>query len=310
MMSYHEGKQSDRTLSMLINPLCSKSFLDDYWMKRPLHMDRADSEYNSGLFTWSALNTILELHNPLPPRLTLSHKGRQIAASQYIRQTSGWRKTLIDVTSVESLLSAGATLIVNGIDELHRPLREALEDLESTLRFPIHANLYAAWAIDEAFPMHWDEQETFIVQVAGRKHWTVHAPTAIAPNRSMMPPPPPPHGSPDLDVQLQAGQRLYLPKGWWHRVVPMAEPTLHLTITCEAPTGVDLLKWAINRLAGSESARLPIPQEQSEDYLKLLQRGVVEELSQPDVILAFWQQSASATKPRLPFRLPLFTATK
>lgn len=289
---------------MLVNPICPQSFLEEYWLKRPLYLGRVEGEHNSSLFSWTALNELLTIHQPLPPRLVLKHKGRQIAASQYIRQASGWQKTRIDVSSVESLLGAGATLIVNGVDELYTPLREALADLERTFMFPIHANLYAAWALDEAFPMHWDEQETFIVQIAGSKHWTIHSPTAVAPDRKMHPPPPMPSGSPEFDLEMKAGQSLYLPKGWWHRVTPMAESTLHLTITCETPTGINLLHWVADRMANVETARLTIPYERYEDHLRLLQQAVIDELSRPETIRAYWEHSAATTKALEQFRFP------
>ena len=303
-MPTEQRQHQHSALRALIDPVSPDGFIQTYWLMQPLFSNRSENGYFSNIFGWDVLNSLLKLQQPMPPRFRLVHKGQEIAASQYLRPTSGWRKALLHVASVESLLRAGSTLIINGVDELHTPLREALEDMEKTFLFPIHANLYAAWDLDEAFPMHWDEQETFIVQVEGRKHWTIHRPTAVSPKRGMLPPPPTPTGSPDLELTLEAGQSLYLPKGWWHRVTPVAEPSLHLTITCEAPSGADFLKWVVGRLIATGSPRFPVPREYDEDFLRDLRSSLSEELSRPDVIRAFWEKSEDSLLPAAPFRFP------
>src|SRR5437764_302107 len=42
---------------------------------------------------------------------------------------------------------------------------------------------------------------------------------------------------------LEDGDLLYIPRGWRHMVVPLAEPTLHLSFDWRNPTGHDFLRW-------------------------------------------------------------------
>jgi hypothetical protein len=58
---------------------------------------------------------------------------------------------------------------------------------------------------------------------------------------------------------MKQGDMLYLPRGWWHTVLPVDEPTLHLTVTIVPPSGGDLLGWLSSRLKSSPVVRQNIP---------------------------------------------------
>ena len=54
---------------------------------------------------------------------------------------------------------------------------------------------------------------------------------------------------PDIHVLLlEAGDLLYIPRGWWHVAMPLDEPTLHLTVGVNNLTGADFLRWFADRL--------------------------------------------------------------
>ena len=53
--------------------------------------------------------------------------------------------------------------------------------------------------------------------------------------------------TPVLDCVLEAGDLLYVPRGWWHHVLPEEGPSLHLSIGTYAPTVHDYLSWACAR---------------------------------------------------------------
>lgn len=48
---------------------------------------------------------------------------------------------------------------------------------------------------------------------------------------------------PDMGVVLEAGDVLYIPRGWWHNPAPMGCETFHLAIGTFAPTGYDYMQW-------------------------------------------------------------------
>jgi hypothetical protein len=62
---------------------------------------------------------------------------------------------------------------------------------------------------------------------------------------------------------LEDGDLLYIPRGWWHVALPLAEPTLHLTVGIHNRTGLDLLRWLAERMRASETFRRDLPRMSS-----------------------------------------------
>ena len=71
-------------------------------------------------------------------------------------------------------LRQGASLVLDGIDRIHPPIRAAADDLMRLVHERVQVNLYLIWGDSHGFNTHWDDHDTFIVQVAGTKHWQVH----------------------------------------------------------------------------------------------------------------------------------------
>jgi hypothetical protein len=68
-----------------------------------------------------------------------------------------------------------------------------------------------------------------------------------------------PTHAPLWEETLVDGDFLYIPRGCWHVALPLAEPTLHLTVGIHNRTGVDLLHWLADRMRSSETFRRDLP---------------------------------------------------
>jgi len=90
-----------------------------------------------------------------------------------------------------------------------------------------------------AFPPHPDAQDVFILQIAGKKHWRVYQPPVLLPYKDEMRGKPNTSalsyeelGAPLLDMLLEPGDLLYMPRGYPHEAwPPKGEMSLHLTLT-------------------------------------------------------------------------------
>ena len=51
---------------------------------------------------------------------------------------------------------------------------------------------------------------------------------------------------PSADYVLREGDVLYIPRGWWHNVIPLNVDTLHLSVGTYGPTLTDYLLWALS----------------------------------------------------------------
>jgi ribosomal protein L16 Arg81 hydroxylase len=180
--------------------------------------------------------------------------GKEIASERYLN--GHW----VDSGRLASELSNGATLIFNNCEEVHRPLRDLCVHLERLFHHRVIVNLYAGWRRDHGFNVHWDTQDTLILQVAGRKRWKVWAPARPYPFRDdVVDAALPPTSEPIWDGTLEQGGILSIPRGWWHVAYPLDEPSLHLTVTIQNHNGIDLLHWLAERMKSSDTARMELP---------------------------------------------------
>jgi hypothetical protein len=104
---------------------------------------------------------------------------------------------------------------------------------------------------------------------------------------------------------------LYIPRGWWHVAAPLDEPTLHLTVGVNNPTGVDFLSWFVDRLRASEVVRRDVPHlagPQAEAAFAEQLRGAFLAEWRPDLIGQYIADRDARSRPRPQFALP-WTAT-
>ncbi|MGW7291735.1 JmjC domain-containing protein [Streptomyces xiamenensis] len=143
-------------------------------------------------------------------------------------------------------LRGGATLALGSIDKAHAPIRRLRRRLERDLGTVVATNLYASWGTTHGFKIHWDDHDVIALQVHGRKRWGLHEPTLSWPVKELATAPPQP-AAPTREVITEAGSALYLPRGWWHDVAALNEPSIHLTFAILRPRGDDFLHWTVKR---------------------------------------------------------------
>jgi hypothetical protein len=255
------GEVVQNSLSRLLEPHAAEEFLASSWGQTYKHIRGRRGRF-AHLLPWERLNDILRQHRLDFPRLRLMRDGKSLPVNSYLRHTSGARtKTPIprlQPVKFTTELRAGATLVLDAVDELHEPLEELAAGLEYFFRERIQINSYAGWHTSRGFDLHWDDHDVFILQVVGRKHWSIYGETRPDP-LSGDTDNPKPTGAPVWEATLEDGDFLYIPRGWWHVAQPLDEPTLHLTVGIHKRTGVDLLEWLARRLRASELFRQDLP---------------------------------------------------
>ncbi|MFE3866229.1 JmjC domain-containing protein [Streptomyces goshikiensis] len=104
-------------------------------------------------------------------------------------------------------LAESASLVINGIGQIHPPVREAAAGLERFFRTPVQVNAYASWTAEEGFGTHWDDHDVVVLQLEGSKRWKVYGPTRQTPAWRDAATPEPPTGDPIADIMLKPGGR-------------------------------------------------------------------------------------------------------
>lgn len=265
------------------------------------------------VFGWANLNEILSSTRLTPPRLRFAHQdlsGDEL--NSFYTETSARRGISIphiDEDAVNNLLTRGATLVLDAVDEYDPNLREIVRSFARTFFSIPQVNLYACFGADPGFGVHWDDHDVFIFQLDGRKHWKIFPPTRASPCYKDVESPPALSADqePYLDKLIEPGEILYVPRGHWHDVLGINEPTLHLTLGITHPTATDLLVWLSEDLKTHSEIRrdLPLFDKQAQDEIARTIIGILSEQFDEDIICKYLDYRASMLRPKLELSLPV-----
>ena len=166
-----------------------------------------------------------------------AREGQPVSVETYLSDQQNKRKNgkpipRLNTTALTRELRNGATIVLDAVDELHRPIRRLAESLERVFRVKVQVNAYAGWRTSHGFDLHWDDHDVFVLQVAGRKQWKVYGMTRKYPMARDVEPAVDPPSEVLWEGLLRSGDLLYIPRGWWHVATPLDEPTLHLQSEC------------------------------------------------------------------------------
>ena len=164
---------------------------------------------------------------------------------------------------VRERYAAGATLVLNALHRLHPPLVRFCGELAAELGHQVQCNAYATpGGGAQGFAFHHDTHDVLVLQVSGTKRWRVHEPVLPLP----LPSQPkagddlvPPGAEPLLDVELEPGDALYLPRGFVHAAVTTDQPSLHLTVGLLSTTWYDVLTDLVPLAADDLAFRDALP---------------------------------------------------
>lgn len=195
------------------------------------------AELDQTLFSWDPSDNLLKV---IKGGESLTHK--VIESFQDIGRT----RTRLVKDLLYAELTDGATLLLSRLDLKNQTINELTFSLGQFYGERAISNGYVSFGKERAFNKHWDTHDVFAVQVSGRKHWKVFEPTFKDPlvhqkSKSFIKDCP---QTPVFERTLEAGDILYIPKGWWHEVVPVdGEPTFHIAVGIHASRVRDYLSW-------------------------------------------------------------------
>jgi hypothetical protein len=227
-----------------VEPIGAETFLAEYWERKPLVVPRAEAGRFDDLLSEQdverlALETALRA-----PGFRLVKAGAR--PSGYTVDLP-WRPDgfngVADARRVADEFDGGSTIVLQGLHYSWLPLARYCRLLEAYLGHPAQANAYYTPRGSQGLPVHHDTHEVFSLQVAGRKRWLVYEPVLELPLKHQRYGPA--MGEPGevvLDVTLEAGDTLYLPRGWMHQALTSDTDSLHVTVGVSVRTWVDALK--------------------------------------------------------------------
>jgi bifunctional lysine-specific demethylase and histidyl-hydroxylase MINA len=240
-------------LALTLDPVSQASFFDEHWERRPLVIPRKESGRFAGLLSLAEVERLVCETGLRIPAFRLVKDGLPLPPSDYTEDIP-WRPgSFSQIASVECLaaeFAAGATLVLQALHLWRPEVALYCRGLEMRLGFPVQANAYLTPAAAQGFAVHHDTHNVFVLQVAGRKRWRLYEPRLELPLKDQ-------RWSQDLgevgppidDFTLEAGDTLYVPRGWPHEAETSHEEALHLTIGLHPPTRMEALRAALESCA-------------------------------------------------------------
>ena len=240
-------------------------------------MPRAEPGRYDDLLSFEDLERLLCSGGLRHPAFRLVKAGERLDLRDYATDIP-WRPVpftgTIDVPSALTAFASGATVVLQALHHTHPPLAAFCRLLEVELEQPVQANAYFTPRGSQGLPVHHDTHDVFCLQVAGRKRWLVYEPALELPlrNQRYRPERGGP-GEPVLDLVLEPGDMLYMPRGWLHEALTSDEDSLHLTIGVTVYTWLDALRAALEACADELEVRRSVPDDgvPTADLLRVLE---------------------------------------
>jgi hypothetical protein len=240
----------EAALALALEPVGEREFLEAHWGRRPLVVPRAEPGRFDGVLSAADVERLVCASGLRVPAFRLVRDGSQVPLSGYTEDIP-WSPGVLSGTARPDRVAAefadGATIVVQAL-QVHWPAAAVLcRGLEARLGCPVQANAYYTPARAQGFAVHHDTHDVLVLQVAGSKRWRLYSPVVALPlkNQKWSPELGAEVGEPIEDFLLEAGDTLYLPRGWPHEAFTSDGESLHITIGLHPPSRLDALRAAL-----------------------------------------------------------------
>jgi bifunctional lysine-specific demethylase and histidyl-hydroxylase NO66 len=275
------------SLDWLLRPLTVDVFLDEIWGKSHYHVSRSSPDYFVNLLEHA--ETVDALLAVFRPHLSLVSLVREAERKdQYVYRLAGGG---FDVAAIGQDFADGYTIVLENVQRYVRPIASMAHSIDVELNFATQVNAYFTPPQSQGFVAHFDDHDALIVQLQGSKIWHLYEGIDVAPHdmwrheslaADRLPTP--------IDVRLETGDVLYVPRGRVHAAESTSELSVHLTVGLHAPTLFVLATRMLNALNDSDDhvhAQLPprfLSDPQVRAGLGAFAHRIAEALEQPDAM--------------------------
>ncbi len=276
MNNHHGGgvpgpRPGHSALSRLIT-IDPATFADTYWGEQPLYTaaDQLNEDF-ADLLSSAAVDELVSMRGLRTPFLRVAKDGSTLP-NQAFSAPGGAGAAINDQVSddkLTQLFADGATMVLQALHRSWPPVINFSQDLAAELGHPVQVNAYITPPQNKGFSDHYDVHDVFLLQVEGEKRWVIHQPVHPSPLRDQ------PWTNrtaaveaaaktePLLDIVLQPGDCLYLPRGYLHAATALGGVSIHLTIGIHTwnrhGLAAQLSAMAVQRLAADPELRASLP---------------------------------------------------
>ncbi|MFI6686641.1 JmjC domain-containing protein [Streptomyces sp. NPDC050485] len=223
------------------------------------------------LLTTADLDAIIARGGARTPGFTVAKRSKPAPNTEYtlVRYTQEADiRELADPLGVAEYLQSGYSLKLGNLQHFDERLGRFTERLGYELGSPIKAFAFFTPPGNQALGQHYDQASNFLCQCEGKKLWRLYRPVMTNPlerhawswanlteeDRSRLN-----DGPPDIEVLLEEGDVLWMPRGWIHAGVTESDRSLHVSLRVETSTESWMAQSAVDWLADRRGLRLDLP---------------------------------------------------
>ncbi|VAW45679.1 FIG002776: hypothetical protein [hydrothermal vent metagenome] len=206
-----------------------KSFLTDFWQKKPLVLRNALPHFESHLSAEALAG--LSLEEEIESRIVIQHekKSYQLFKGPFTSQT------------YEKLPDTNWTLLIQGVDRLIPEVTELLNEFDFLPRWRID-DIMISYAVKGGnVGPHFDHYDVFLLQAAGQRNWKLTSQNCTIDNaiqgidlRLME------TFNVEEDFTFKAGDILYIPPKWGHHGIALDDECITYSIGYRSYKGQEL----------------------------------------------------------------------
>jgi bifunctional lysine-specific demethylase and histidyl-hydroxylase MINA len=303
----------------IMAPLGVERFLAEYEGKKPLHLKGSPDKF-AEVMTFAKLADILSqatIWSQSSLQLVLDKK--PIPAASYCATAAGRDGGQVmrpDPDKVQEYLRRGATLIANDIDHLNRGMTAFAHAMEQALGGMVQGNLYLSSRRRQGFAAHFDTHDVYAVHVEGTKTWHVYEGRAVDPiAHAMFKSYGQEHhdkakGELLMDVHMEPGDLLYLPRGQYHDAIADEGGAVHIAFGITYPIGLDIVTMLFERMMYEPIFRANLPRLDGAGdraltkRLRVLADGIADALADPKTVEQIKVMQRGFHYPRHAYELP------
>lgn len=195
------------------------------------------------------------------PCVRLFRDGEQLSTSRlgrFAERGGATRERLTVGSAVLGEVADGATLVVEELQTYCPQVAEFAAAVTEQCGYSTYCAAFITPADSRGVAPHYDTASVFIRQLDGSKRWVIARPAQRWPVREWSAKSPV-DTEVVLDVELRAGQCLYVPRGFVHSGTATGQASAHLSIGLVPPTWANLLRRLTELALADESFREALP---------------------------------------------------
>ncbi len=213
-----------------ISPLDTEVFYREYWEQKEAFIGSSDNARFQHYFKPTDFESVLT-------NRTLQWGQIQLANHNPAESWENLTNLPISYSTLKKAINQGDSIIINNLQSFWVPLARLCRSLERIFDFTVNANLYVTPPKSQGLSPHFDEQDVFVMQIAGEKTWNIYNNDYQLPLDINLEWLQQDHNHIKSRYALKPGDLLYIPRGVPHDAFSHDSTSIHITLA------VSTVRW-------------------------------------------------------------------